>query len=625
MATKNQKQSEILGDAEFNKKWEQEAQFQFLRKSNDPRFGEISLYKNKSTNDLIFAKEKLVTSKQQASNDIRDLKSRIALNHPNLHRLVGYSTAIQKELCSTNYLTRAYYEFPKTDLQKEINDRKQNGGRFSGDELLNIANQTFSGLNHLHKLDITHGDIRPLNVGYNRDSHEVRILDRLSDPSPLEKLQTNNIVTRKELFLSPELHRKLQGNNKTLKYDPAKVDNYAAGLTLLQLGNSGSANNESIQNIYKPKGEFGQAELDNHLRNFDNAYANSHPGLSKLVHGVLAADESARPSTQQIVDGFSSGQFSGFVPSKVYAEAPVQFETGTAHQPVYSAPPVTEHPVQEHKEETAVLYNADEQAQQKPADNYQYGNSQTYVYNNLATPTTYVNSAPTQTIYYSSAPTHYVSSVPTSYVTGPTTYTYTTENVVSGAKPVYVSSLPTTYTTYSSAPSDTIVHSPQVLSAEGTSTIINSGITTVTVTRMDGTTYTYTVDEKDRDNIVQDYEKHDPRYNGGETGSVKNSYTYAPTETVHRVESVPPTTYVYSTPPTYSTPYKPGSILVSSTQPVTYTNYAYTSTVHDPAHGLDPNVEVRRGSSNPLPVQDRSIKKKYIIEDDKVIEVPQDN
>jgi len=485
-------------------------------------------------------------------------------------------------------------------------------------------------------LDISHGDVRPLNIGYNRDSREVQILDRLNDPSPLEKLQTNNIVTKKDLYISPEVYRKLQGKDKILKYNPFKNDLYGLGLSLLAAGNL-----DSVQNIYKPNGDLDNANLDAHIRNFDNRYANSHPGLSKLVHNTVAPDENNRWTSQQFVDGFNGGQFSGYGATKVHAEAPVQFESGTAHKPVYSSPPATfyENPVQEQREETAVLYNADEQAQQKPADNYAYGNSQTYVYNNLATPTntTYVSSAPTQTVYYTSPQSHYVSSVPTSYVSsGPTTYTYTTENVTSGSKPVYVSSVPTNYTTYSSAPSETIVHSPQVYSAEGTSTIINSGITTVSVTRMDGTTYTYTVDEKDREDIVRDYERHDPRYKNGEPVSVKNSYTYVPTEGTTRVESVPPTTYVYSTPPsypaehtvTYSTPtYKSGSIMVSSTQPVTYTNYAYTSTVNDASnlpYSIDPNVEVRRGSSNPLPVQDRSIKKKYIIEDDKVIEVAQD-
>ena len=244
-----QRKQEVLDEAEFSRKWEDEGQFAFIRKSNDPRFGEIALYKSKSGNDLVFAKEKLVTAKQQASNDIRDLKSRQALNHPNIQRVLGFSTTTLKELCSTNYLTRAFYEFPKSDLHKGIEERRQNGQAFSTPELQSIAGQALLGLNHLHELDISHGDVRPLTIGLNKDSNSVQILDRLSNPAPAEQVQNKHIVENKDLFVSPELYRKLQGKDKTSKYDPFKNDLFGLGLTLLQAGNG-----EKVQNVYKPNG-----------------------------------------------------------------------------------------------------------------------------------------------------------------------------------------------------------------------------------------------------------------------------------------------------------------------------------------------------------------------------------
>jgi serine/threonine protein kinase len=781
MASKNtsSKQAEILGDAEFNKKWENEAQYQFLRKSNDPRFGEIGLYKNKSTNDLIFAKEKMVTSKQQASNDIRDLKSRIALNHNNLHKLTGYSTAIQKELCSTNYLTKAYYEFPKSDLQKEINDRRNTGGKFTGDELMNIANQSINGLNHLHKLDISHGDIRPLNIGYNKDSKNVQILDRLADPSPLEKLQSNNIINKKDLYVSPEVYKKLQGKDKTLKYNPYKNDLYGLGLSLLHAGNL-----EGVQNIYKANGDVDQAALNAQLSNFDGQYAGSHPQLSNLVHTLVNADENSRWTSQQFVDGFSSGQFAGGpraqASAQVYAEPPSlfsNFETTTTStvqsQPIETtthtqtvqkvAAPVnvvhTEnvtyheafagHAPAQQKEETTVLYNADDQAATiKNADNFTFEN-QGYSYNNLAPPkvnyiqsaptttTTYTSSAPTTTTYTSSAPTttytynnstptttytssvptttNYVSSIPTTYTSSaptttyytnaPTTYvnsapsqtvtyssapievissnpvtTYTTApttTYTTAPTTTYTTSAPTTYTTYTSAPTETVVHSaPTYISNSQTilagSNQATTGVTTVTVQRMDGTTYTYTVDEKDHNNIQHDYERHDPRNGGDVAKSVKSSFSYASPET--RIETIQPSNVVYTAPTThtyttidsspiysntkvyaapaenyvtYSTPttttYKSSSIFVNSNEtllaakpativqaaPTTYTNYTYSAPSNELHYvqntaQINPGIEVRRGSSIPIAVQDQAIRKKYVIEGDKVIEVDEE-
>ena len=79
----------VLADEEFNKKWDQEGLYQSIKRLHDPRFGEITVVKNNTTNEILFIKEKNASSKQEASNDIRDLKSRIALNHPYLQKLVN--------------------------------------------------------------------------------------------------------------------------------------------------------------------------------------------------------------------------------------------------------------------------------------------------------------------------------------------------------------------------------------------------------------------------------------------------------------------------------------------------------------------------------------------------------
>jgi serine/threonine protein kinase len=49
--------------------------------------------------------------------------------------LLGYSTQVKKELCSTHYITRGYYEFPKSDMQKEFTERNKQGLDFTHEEL----------------------------------------------------------------------------------------------------------------------------------------------------------------------------------------------------------------------------------------------------------------------------------------------------------------------------------------------------------------------------------------------------------------------------------------------------------------------------------------------------------
>ena len=645
MTTKTNAQAkapEILGDAEFNKKWDLEGQYSVLRKSNDPRFGEITLLKNKSSNDLIFAKEKLVTSKQQASNDIRDLKSRIALNHKNLHRLLGYSTAVQKELCSTNYLTKAYYEFPKSDLQKEVNDKNQSGADFSGADLFIIGGQSIHGLNHLHKLEISHGDVRPLNIGYNRDSKEVQILDRLNDPSPLEKLQTNNIINKKELYISPEVYKKLQGKDKTLKYDPFKNDLYSLGLTLLASGNK-----ESIQDVYKPNGDFDHDKLNAHLQKFDSRYSNESPEVTRLVHNLLNPDESKRFTAQELLQNQNQNQGILYTHHTVQSTPPQVVQTHVVQHAVHA-----ETPVDTGDDNDKRIYYVQDQTESEPVS-LQH---QTYHYVNSAPVTTY--SQPVTT--YSQPVTTYAQQAPVSYTTHHS----------------YVQSTPVTFTSFSQ-PEEFTQNPPTSYVADSNYKPQSGRL--VTVQKLDGSTYTYTTkSDIELNDTVHTYEQNDPRGNQNSDYQsntnqhvVQSNVVYATPDSYntthvarvsHKVESSPTYTYVSSTP-TYNvsstnytssyipsnnvqTVYAPSDQTYTYAQPVvrtshyvqggTYTTVTPQSPVSYVNVSSDPSnqptyqiingvpVEVRRGSNVPIQSVTTSVKKKYIVEGDKVIEVDAD-
>lgn len=95
-ADKKKQQVKDLPAEEYSRTWPREKEYKYLKKSKDPRFGEIVLLKNHQNGDVIFAKEKLANSKKEATTDILNLKSRMQLNNNNMLHMIDYSTAIQK-------------------------------------------------------------------------------------------------------------------------------------------------------------------------------------------------------------------------------------------------------------------------------------------------------------------------------------------------------------------------------------------------------------------------------------------------------------------------------------------------------------------------------------------------
>lgn len=56
-----------LSETEYTTAWPLEKSFKYLKKQKDPRFGEITLLKNHSNGQVIFSKEKMASSKKEAT------------------------------------------------------------------------------------------------------------------------------------------------------------------------------------------------------------------------------------------------------------------------------------------------------------------------------------------------------------------------------------------------------------------------------------------------------------------------------------------------------------------------------------------------------------------------------
>ena len=302
--SKNQKNTfkkPDLAPQEYDRKWDQERMYKRIKKLNDPRFGEITVVKNPSTNRVLMVKERMFTSKAAATTEIYELKSRMKLNHPNTLKMENYTTAVKKELCSTNYITKAFYEFPRTDMFKEKSSRKNVMTSFNDRELTHMAYQGLNGLDHLHSNGEAHGDVRPSLVGWDKNINQYSILDRLGDPTQIEKCQTNNLINNKDLYMSPQVYAKVKGKDKKFQFDPYKNDVHALGMSLLNIGTM-----ENVKDCYLQNGEMHWNRLDEHIAEFEGKYRENNPVLCHAVRRMIAMNENERPDAKELLNELPS-------------------------------------------------------------------------------------------------------------------------------------------------------------------------------------------------------------------------------------------------------------------------------------------------------------------------------
>lgn len=429
-----------LSDSEFKKVWGEEEQFKFQRRLTDATLGEVSLFKNPQTGQMVVVKERVTTSKAEGEKNIQELKARLALGGPNNLRMLDYSSSISSELCSTNYVARGIFEFIPLNLQTDIENRRRANADFSAEDLLAVTSQTLSGLAALHSRGASHGDVRPQTIGIDRAQAKIKLIDRLADSTPLEKLQQNNIVAKKALYMSPQLYHKLMKDKKAA-CDPQKNDLFALGLTVLAAGSQAPT-----AELYASQG-FDSGKLAAQLAKFSDKYASSLP-LLNVVHNLLAESEEKRSASWARVNAPTA-------PVAPAGQAPPKPEESPS--PVYntSALKTTYSPLAQSSLGPTTTTTSYVSA---PTTTYTQGQTYTQAYNPTVTTTSYAQSpGVTTTSYIQAQPTGYAQPV-TSYAQPVTTYTSSAPvrtEYVSSNGPVrteYISANIPTTTQYITAP-----------------------------------------------------------------------------------------------------------------------------------------------------------------------------
>ncbi len=294
-----------LANSEYKRMISDQKNYKVLEKKiqNDSRFGTYQLWKNQKTKEDVIVKEKIFSNKKSAGVEIHSLKQKMRDQHPNTLQLVDWGCKTKKSLCSTQYVVKALYKMPTTDgekLQKKMIEQQEG---VSGETMYKMGLDSLQGLANMHKDNRVHGNINPSYIGYYRDQDTYALTENLNDQNLMDKVQVQNLIQKKDLFMSPELYSKLETKNKKMKVDGMKNDTFALGMSLLKIGNG-----KSLKSVYGVDGKFNQDELDQQIALFENKYKDDSPLACQLMNNLVESDVSRREAPIKILEKLQSTQ-----------------------------------------------------------------------------------------------------------------------------------------------------------------------------------------------------------------------------------------------------------------------------------------------------------------------------
>ena len=264
------------------------ANYTFLRKNKEPRYGDITILQDKETKDLYALKERTSRSTIEFNKDMGSLKTRSKITHPNIIKLIGYTYKAEENLCASFYKFLLIVEYIEHDLEIEIIQKKTDEKPYVEDQLWYIAESLVSALNILQQKNIEHGDIKPGNVLIsNNGIYKIaeHNLIGTNTPSYHQRLSGFNDV---KCYLSPLLMKSLQKQEIKPKHDPYKSDVFSLGMVLLN-----AATLQSCDRLYEwDNFTIDQREVDQRINALDNKYSES---FQNLLNDMLNFNEDSRP------------------------------------------------------------------------------------------------------------------------------------------------------------------------------------------------------------------------------------------------------------------------------------------------------------------------------------------
>ena len=280
-------------DSDLARKSNLETKYTKQNLYKDPFFGDFYIYMDNGNNSKIISTEKLLSDKEALRKDVEGIKKKILNKHDYILNLLDYSVEVQKNLCSTFYMLKCFYEYPNKSLKKEINERKMQGGQnndFKKTDLTHFLYHQVTANAHLQDNNLNHGDIYPGSI-FLTDKEDYKLAFRLNQKFSNEKLQMERIMRNEPLYQSPAIYTALKKRNfSNIIHNKTKSDVFSLGLCMLEAGLL-----RSIQSIYNKGDEIDEHMLNIYMDEFEMKYEDN-PLLFSSVRKMCEMDESERPT-----------------------------------------------------------------------------------------------------------------------------------------------------------------------------------------------------------------------------------------------------------------------------------------------------------------------------------------
>jgi len=207
--------------------------YQFLRRIKDPRYGEISILQDKFTKELVALREIVSKSTKDFDKDMGALRARYKISHPNIVKVLGYTSKSEDYLCASVHKILMIIEYLDNDLEKEISLKKNQNNYYKEEQLWYLAENVVKALALLQKNSISHEDLKPSSIFISKMGvYKVTQHNFAGNNIPAYHQRLSGIADART-YLSPELLENLQRYELRPKHNPWKSDVFSLGMTLL--------------------------------------------------------------------------------------------------------------------------------------------------------------------------------------------------------------------------------------------------------------------------------------------------------------------------------------------------------------------------------------------------------